>query len=245
MTDIPILYTGPMVRAVLRTIDPKLQTRRVTKWRHPSPGLNLSFSGLSVHSYVPRLYTLESETRNGWERRSEPTRCPYGGPGDLLWVRETFFAFGRWETRYSAKKRRDEWHFVDLTLACGHAYRYAADGDGLWPMPGRRRSAGATPGWWKRPAIFMPRAASRVLLEITEVRVERLKSITEADALAEGIEPYRGPLRWLRYLDAITGEPIHNTARDAYLALWDAINGAGSADKNPWVWAVRFRRLLP
>ena len=92
MSDIAILYSAPMVRAVLREVDPKLQTRRVVKWRDLAPGLNLAFSGLEVHSYVPGLYTLESRSRNGWESRSGPTRCPYGQPGDRLWGRETFFA---------------------------------------------------------------------------------------------------------------------------------------------------------
>jgi hypothetical protein len=70
------------------------------------------------------------------------------------------YAFGRWETRFSQKKGRDEWHFVDMTLECGHSYCYDADQSNPVPMRGRR-DAGVTPGWWKRPAIFMPRAASR------------------------------------------------------------------------------------
>ena len=241
MTDIAILFSAPMALATLREVDPKTQTRRGVKWRDLAAGLNLSFSGLVVYSYVPGAYTLESQSRAGWESRSGPTRCPYGQPGDSLWGRETFFAWGRWETRYSAAKGRDEWHFVDMTLECGKAYLHAASRPQPQPLGGKR-DGGVTPRWWKRPAIFMPRAASRIHLEVTEVRVERLQAISEADCLAEGIAPYTGPLRWVRYLDALTGEPIHNTARAAYLALWDAINGAGSAATNPWVWAVNFRR---
>ena len=239
MTDNAILFSAPMALATLREVAPKTQTRRGVKWRDLAGGLNLSFSGLAVYSYIPGTYTLESQSRAGWESRSGPTPCPYGQVGGCLWGRETFFAWGRWETRFSEKKGRDEWHFIDLTLDTDRRYRYAADEE----IPTPARSAGVAPTWWKRPAIFMPRAASRILLEITEVRVERLKSITEADALAEGIVPYRGPLRWVRYLDALTGEPIHNSARDAYLALWDAIHGAGSVDANPWVWAVSFRHI--
>lgn len=242
MTDIAILFSAPMALATLREVAPKTQTRRGVKWRDLAAGINLSFSGLAVYSYVPGAYTLESQSRAGWESRSGPTPCPYGQAGGHLWGRETFFAWGRWETRFSAAKGRDEWHFVDMTLECGKAYRHAADGPRPQPL-GSKRDGGVTPRWWKRPAIFMPRAASRIHLEVTEVRVERLQAISEADCLAEGIAPYTGPLRWVRYLDALTGEPIHNTARAAYLALWDAINGAGSAAANPWVWAVTFRRL--
>ncbi|MES2247631.1 MAG: hypothetical protein V4645_10135 [Pseudomonadota bacterium] len=245
MKETGILFTAPMVRGVLREVRPKTQTRRGVKWRNVPAGLNLGFSSLAVYSYAPGLYTLEGQRRDGaWERRSSPMRCPYGQPGDRLWGRETFYAWGRWETRFSASKGRDEWHFVDMTLEGGKAYLYAADGPGPQPLGGKR-DGGIAPRWWKRPAIFMPRAASRIQLEITSVRVERLLSISEADSLAEGIERYAGPLRWVRYLDANSGEPIHNSAREAYLALWSAINGAGSAADNPWAWAVEFRRLKP
>ena len=109
---------------------------------------------------------------------------PYGQQGDILWVRETFYAFGRWVTRYSEKKRRDEWHFIDMTAQCGRAYQYEADSPDVPLATGR---GGALPGWHKRPAIFMPRAASRILLEIVSVRVERLNGISETDARAEGV----------------------------------------------------------
>jgi hypothetical protein len=169
-------------------------------------------------------------------------RCRYGQPGDLLWVRETFYAWGCWEVRHNAKKGRDEWHFVDITLETGRAYRYAADGDGLIPMPGRRRVAGGTPGWWKRPAIFMPRAASRILLEITSVRVERLQDISIEDAKAEGawgpdksivgkVEKYFG-------IDVFAVNPIK-----AYQMLWETINSPDSWNANPWVWVVAFKVL--
>ncbi len=95
---------------------------------------------------------------------------------------------------------------------------------------------------WK-PSIHMPRAASRITLEIVSVRVERLQDVSESDAMAEGIQRYSGPLRWVRYLDVVTGEAMHNSARDAYAALWEAINGPGSWDANPWVWCISFKRI--
>ena len=87
---------------------------------------------------------------------------------------------------------------------------------------GKGRSV--TPGWHTRPALFMPRAASRILLEVVSVRVERLLVISEHDATAEGIE-------------CGVGNPI-----DSYRSLWEQINGTGSWSANPWIWVVEFRR---
>jgi hypothetical protein len=98
------------------------------------------------------------------------SQSPYGRPGDRLWVRETFFAYGRWEKRYNEKKQRDEWRFVDMTRERSLSYRYAADDPGVPAEKGRS----TTPGWHTRPALFMPRAASRIVLEVVSVCVEHL-----------------------------------------------------------------------
>lgn len=91
------------------------------------------------------------------------------------------------------------------------------------------------PGWYTRPAIFMPRAASRILLEIASVRVERLQDISEPDAAAEG---------WPRRPEVSDDPQVHaDAARDWYMDLWEQINGAGSWAANPWVWVVEFRRI--
>jgi hypothetical protein len=155
---------------------------------------------------------------------------------DAWTVRETFYAFGRWETRFSQKKGRDEWHFVDMTLECGHSYCYDADQSNPVPMRGRR-DAGVTPGWWKRPAIFMPRAASRISLEITGVRVERLQAISEKDAQAEGCKA-ACPTMDESYA------PIY-TYQEGFAQLWESINGKGSWEASPFVWAVEFKRIQP
>jgi hypothetical protein len=159
--------------------------------------------------------------------------CPYGQPGDRLAVRETFYAWGHWTKRYSEKKRREEWHFVDETMGTGKAYRYEADEK----LPRRKRELHEV-GWWKRPAIFMPRAASRITLEITSVRVERLQDISEADAMAEGAPPSHPSI------DRISREfGYADFPRSWYAQLWGQINGPDSWAANPWVWAIEFRRL--
>ena len=86
-----------------------------------------------------------------------------------------------------------------------------------------------------RPSIHMPRWASRITLEITGVRVERLREISEADVQAEG---------WTRRPEVSTDPQVHKeAARDWFMDLWESINGPGSWDANPWVWAIEFRRL--
>jgi len=244
----PLLFSTPMVLATLREDDPKTQTRRVVK---PQPRADqiMPREWGAVMKHNPHAIYGDGLGWNAIDEsgKDHEFRCPYGQPGERLWVRETYFAFGRWETRFSAKKGRDEWHFVDMTVECGRAYRYAADGDGLWPMPGRRQLAGATPEWWKRPAIFMPRAANRITLEVTGVCVERLQDISAADAKAEGIEGQfeNGP--WRNYSrDGYWFPEGKDTAPVlSYRSLWEQINGAGSWAANPWVWCVSFRRIRP
>lgn len=170
------------------------------------------------------LAGAKTQTRRALRSPGDAARKRFGQPGDLLWVRETFFAFGRWDTRFNAAQQREEWYFTDMTLASGLAWRYAAD-----ESPGfetqTRREAGAAPAWHKRPALFMPRAASRILLEIVDVRVERLQAISVADALAEGLPPGSGR------------DPVL-----AYRGVWEGINGAGSWEANPLVWVVAFAK---
>ncbi|WP_207000632.1 hypothetical protein [Trinickia mobilis] len=222
MIERPILFSGPMVRAILD--GRKTQTRRVVK-------------GFALELLHPDNFTPE------YVALPENDLSPYGYAGDHLWVKETFVAFGRWETRYSEEKGRDEWHFVDMTVEAGFAYRF----DGA--DPDARRRAGAAPTWHTRPSIFMPRAASRITLENAGVRVERLNSISEADAIAEGIERhYTGwrPYTTMFYeADGVTPANYLRDPRDSYRQLWDSLNAARGYgwDVNPWVWVVEFRRV--
>ncbi len=178
MKERGILFSAPMVRALLDGT--KTQTRRALK-RQPWASCSIE-EGDEGES--PFVYSALGGAGPGYdvEESRTPCRCPYGQPGDRLWVRETFFAYGRWETRYNEKKQRDEWYFVDMTVECGCTYQYAAENPEVLLAKGR----GATPGWHTRPALFMPRAVSRILLEIVSVRIERLQNISEADAAAEG-----------------------------------------------------------
>lgn len=140
--------------------------------------------------------------------------CSYGAPGDRLWVRETWRA----SELFDATKPSD-WNKGSVPV------RYEADDarSGGW--------AGHGYGGKRRPSIHMPRWASRITLEITGVRVERLQDISEADARAEGAAHHNSPAAML------TGY------RQGYRLLWMSINGPGSWAANPWVWVLEFRRL--
>lgn len=226
MTARPMLFSAPMIRALLD--GSKAQTRRVVK-----PPRGFRCPGASNHWSDVDWKGDKESGQLAWLVRGDAGSfrwlpCPYGKPGDRLWCRETFFAYGRWETRFNAKKERDEWHFIDMTLECGHQYLYEPPVG--WKKPNR---AGVLPAWHRRPAIHMPRIASRILLEITEVRVERLLDISEADALAEGCQPLA------------KNNPHRQTYRAGYEALWEDINGPGSWDANPWVWVISFKVIKP
>jgi hypothetical protein len=199
-----------MVNALLAGT--KTQTRRMVKYPQPKD----KSLGLVPWISTPmgnRLHVTSSDGivfETGSGRLSKGMQdhvlaCPHGEVGDRLWVRETWMHGG-----YAAP---------------GYARKYRADGleiGGLGDFEGEP---------W-RPSIFMPRWASRITLEITDVRVERLQDISEEDAKAEGVEPAT------LYLSDECGPYVAS-----YSTLWEKINGKGSWEANPWVWAVSFRRI--
>ena len=197
-----IPFTGDMARALLD--GSKTQTRRAMKTQM----LYGDICGLFPSWYLPTGPDRGTLWPNGKE--AILATCPYGQPGDQLWVREHYRVCDGLE----AKPPRD--------LCPAARIWYEAD-------------APHQPGFGKfRPAMFMCRWMSRTLLEIVSVRVERLQDISEADALAEGIQAL---------VDA--GVDHDGTPQDAYRALWESINGPGSWALNPWVWVVEFKRINP
>lgn len=212
MTERPILFSAPMVQALLAGT--KTQTRRVVK---PQPFADPNGHGWQWHGGAALVRAGYGATYVHTDLDSivgaMPKVCPYGMTGDRLWVRET-------------------WGPCDG----GACYR-ASERDCVLPDGGR----------W-HPSIHMPRQASRITLEITDVRVERLQDISEADAIADGVKhsqravsPSKADPCWWDYLQ---DEPNYRNARDSYASLWEKINGAGSWDANPWVWVISFN-LLP
>lgn len=223
----PILFSSEMVKAILA--GRKTQTRRIFKGLTPPDCIGnhscVVEDGAAKFHLNERLAMHEGE----W------TKCPYGYPGDRLWVRETWRPVGPWECR-------DDKATV----------QYRADGEYRrrtgWPSEFRIKTTDGADKW--RPSIFMPRWASRITLEITDVRVERLQDISEADAIAEGVEPVVFTAQDIEDTPADTEEgqllrhlgPGQLTAKSNFQVLWDEINGKrASWASNPWVWVVEFR----
>jgi hypothetical protein len=213
----PIPFSGAMVRALLN--DTKTQTRRVYKPRkHPDMGCQMA------------AHELVREPQHVIDRA-----CPYGQPGDRLWVREATLKVeehgwvGPVYVESDAGRNALEW-----------GYGESDDPDFIEPYELKTR-----------PPMFMPRAAARLLLEIVSVRVERLQAISEADAIAEGIEGcgvvINGRSQGTTWRDygSRCEDPCEwfSSPLDSYRSLWASINGAGSWDANPWVWVVEFKRL--
>lgn len=242
-----------MVRALLAGT--KTQTRRICK---PQP--------ISVGSSGKRRVYRDEDFKRAWETykgsgECDANRdCPYGQPGDRLWVRET-------------------WAPCEAPIRAG-CFQFAADGavgqlvstnggDEWWERNGHtigisdRALLGVwvgQPSKW-RPSIHMPRGCSRLTLEIAGVRVERLRDISEADAIAEGVESPAAeredhdrsicPACGGTGLHLALGQNLGVTEVDCrecdtnakrYRHLWESINGPGSWDANPWVWVVEFKR---
>lgn len=151
--------------------------------------------------------------------------CPYGKPGDRLWVRESGWMPPPISIRM-LREGADTWP----------KFIYNADGDDRnWCKEYK---------WKSTPSIHMPRWACRTVLELTAVCVERLQEISEADAIAEGIEYHNGMgIGRSGYRHSRDHGFVYLTAREAYSALWESINGKGSWALNPWVRVLIFKRL--
>jgi hypothetical protein len=203
-----------MVKAILD--GRKTQTRRVCKpmnaWVEQECREVRQIDGVPYHFFV------------GAQDPIERLRSRFGQTGDRLWVRETWQGPLLSEDQYQEYRdgRRDAYQKPDFC-------RYAADGGA--PPEFVNDDDNLVCRW--RPSIHMPRWASRILLEVTNVRVERLSDCSEEDAEVEGVN----------FLREVPDADETLTAKQLYACLWDSINGNGAWDANPWVWVVSFKRV--
>jgi len=210
MKERPILFSAPMVRALLD--GSKTQTRRVVKQLDPAMG-----ACTTGNDGLPMPVC--------WAYGGPVLHCPYGKPGDSIWVRETWYC-DHFEVQKGPYLEVPEAH--ELLV-------YRADNE--------RPYEAEQPVW--RPSIHMPRWASRILLEIVSVRVERLQDISDADIVAEGIDMAALAESQDRF-DIVckgTGADGRATERTTWRDLWESTGGDWEA--NPWCWAITFKRVTP
>jgi hypothetical protein len=220
----PILFSAPMARAILE--GRKTVTRRAVKVQ-PSSKADIGSYGLG-----------QPFIRNPDVSKPNP-ECPYGRPGDRLWVRETWYCNHDDIMRGPYLKPDD----LDVSQAREDGTLvYAADS--LTPYEQEQ------PVW--KPSIHMPRWASRILLEITDVRVERLQDISEGQAVDEGLvwEGVKDGQTYWNHADHRYPPGSHQQfsvsgtdAISAFRNLWKSTGG--DWDANPWVWVVEFKRVTP
>jgi hypothetical protein len=264
MTDRPILFSAEMVRAILD--GRKTQTRRKMKVQ-PYPD-----SIVTVEHYHQTVIDRHGDMQPGkeifgahWDDGEFGLRCPYGAPGDTLWVRESLYIWGLWRKDGLRKNGLPSWRFEEVGQR--------ADSDPNPDLIGTASARNFAPvlKFWLRPSIHMPRWASRITLRITDIRVERLQNISEDDAKAEGCDarPFPGPW-WQGYQNFGNGDLIHQqaigetapdwmiepkkmpptpwldlSARDGFRSIWMGLHGPGAWEANPWVWVVSFERVKP
>lgn len=218
MKERPIIFSAPMVRAILD--GRKTQTRRAIRKQFAADA-----EPAEVAATSPEGWQISGHSGLWWDDAGacidDAVCCPYGQPGDRLWVRET------WQHSNFPLGPYDE--------SCAVFYRADYMDDPHGP-DGEKSSEGKYRHW--KPSIHMPRSASRILLEITAVRVERLQDISESDACAEGA----------RSADLVTGrecilDPKSGSYRLHFSDLWEQINGAGTFVANPFVWVIEFKKV--
>jgi hypothetical protein len=255
MKERPIIFSGPMVRAILD--DRKTQTRRVIRcsdrWNHSNITRWKNKGGNLWDAFAPVFDGKEEPVLLNWN-------CPYGQPGDRLWVRETWRigawrGDGRMAIDYSASpeltntpwvtipdddygdKFNDIWEKLSSDLERKKVFP-EVDGHYHW-------EPGKAPLSWK-PSIHMPRWASRINLEIVSVRVERVHEIVPADVRAEGIQRTEDG-SWLGPLGGTLKDCLYPFAHawEAYSRLWDSINAKRGYgwDANPWCWVLTFKKV--
>ncbi|WP_151832236.1 hypothetical protein [Acinetobacter ursingii] len=208
MKERPILFNTEMVKSILE--GRKTQTRRILNCDHP---VVTGFVPNGIYGYWKGTAKSDAVIQQYISTFPFTIKCPFGLVGDRLWVRETFRLFDS-----------DECPHADFPCGCPS-----------WGTPLYRASHDCFDGEKWTPSIHMPRSASRILLEITNIRIERLNDISSDDAKAEGFDYSTHPS------SIEMGYAIG--AKTNFRFTWEQIYGQNAWNKNPWVWVVEFRLI--
>jgi hypothetical protein len=222
MKERPIMFSAPMVRAILdgrKTMTRRVFKDAIDKRTKELPGAVFKDgSGKGWVAWFPGTGMTAEKTARAYPGE-DGFKCPYGQPGDRLWVRHAWYHH---EPPSTNPGNEHAWDEITMTA------RWIS-GD---TVPNCRPKL--DPGYKRRPSIFMPRWASLITLEITDVSVERLQEISEDDAFAEGVAEKVSPEE----------EDYTLSAEEVFHKLWDSINGKTYPwESNPWVWAIEFKKL--
>lgn len=233
MANKPILFSAAMVAAILD--GRKTQTRRVMKTQMPENFWREG--GIDTAGEYAYAVPLAEEEKD--DHLVHECKFPYGNIGDTLWVREEHYRVGHWEKCGKTKTGKQKWKFVaDISGDVRYSDNPPSDF-----MVSRSKEYPDVNLWYKRLARFMPRSLSRIRLEITDIRVERLKDISQSDALSEG--SYLGKCDCFPKprtpIEAMVSQTWCHVHGQEFKNLWKSINGADSWDENPWVWVISFK----
>jgi hypothetical protein len=225
----PILYSPEMSKAILE--GRKNVTRRTVK--------------INNHDEVVEFIKIVDEDKFyvEWDSMDNDIKhCPYGKPGDVLWVREEHYAYGIWVKDGKTKTGKQKWKFKRTG---GVYFNYITPDEFKFykslAAHSRDNKKPDHPSFYKRLGRFMPKDICRIFLQIKSIRVERLQDINEADAKAEGVSIDKAGF-YKDYLGAYKVNPYANPYY-SFKTLWKLINGMESWDANPWVWVIEFQRI--
>lgn len=259
----PILFSTLMVEAILA--GRKSMTRRVLKAGFDWNGMEFVKLGY-FEDDVPDLLGTQAFFKDLTEPDKDwlfGCRFPFGRIGDELWVREAWRIVG-WDFEESTctieykdgakqvcelrdwedKSFNEEWLQSQIVNMANKGILAVVDPENTTTDEVFYKWTGKENSW--KPSIHMPREASRICLEITGIRVERLCDISEADAVAEGIEILdfynKDSYRDYSYVSKYSIHKYLTNAIDSFHSLWNSINGAESWRLNPWVWVIEFRK---
>jgi len=227
MKEHPILFSPVMVEAIQE--GRKTMTRREIKY-------------LFEHCTEPSKSEgyLVYKGKNFYKPDDVARECKYGQIGDRLWVKETHFLFGAWVRNGVTSAGKEKWKFVPHELI---GVRYL-DNPPLNFKTSRDKENPGLPKWYKRNSLFMPKWASRITLEVTAIRAEKVKEISEQDAMAEGVEEIKTPSGLYNgFRDYVDGSLTNPTAKNSFETLWEKINGEESLESNPYVWVITFEKI--
>jgi hypothetical protein len=209
----PILFSTEMVKAIVG--GRKTQTRRIVKSTKTLGDLVDVFDT----KHLAKSGFIEIDTKL---YHAAQLRCPYGKVGDLLWVKETYAVIANGYGIWRVYRASDQTEFSNGANSV----------DEFMKLEGCK---------WKSPR-YMPRIDSRITLEITNIKVERVQDISEEDARREGVQEYQFAYG-SKLTKPIIVDGFHVSAQYKFSKLWQQINGEKSWDNNPWVWVIEFKKI--